>query len=300
MYPLNRRLGRSVQFPTGRAAAAVLCLTVCGSLSVVPAEAKRKQTPVVPPDLNILSVAVSPESLIPGEGAVSFVVEVELPKDLADSSLLEVSSLISSPSKSSLRFLISRQPVGMGSAQGGGPVERVPGGTVAERGPVAAPDREPVAGLDATGAGDEPVSRPGPAVPGPSPTQTDAGSAPPAPPVAQAPAGTRADAEPKAPPSQEPVAGSDPAGAEVGVGGVAAGPPPTQNESVGRSEQGSPESRDMRMTVTLTWDGNDQTGQRVQQGRFNYEIRAKLLVVGENGPRTQMVSWPRRGTIEVK
>ncbi|MGH7164559.1 MAG: hypothetical protein ACREIS_03420, partial [Nitrospiraceae bacterium] len=53
----------------------------------------------------------------------------------------------------------------------------------------------------------------------------------------------------------------------------------------------SPESRDLRMTITLTWDGNDQTGQRVQQGRFDYEVRAKLLVVGENGPRTQMVSW---------
>ncbi|MGH2620367.1 MAG: hypothetical protein ACRDHG_07325, partial [Anaerolineales bacterium] len=74
-------------------------------------------------------------------------------------------------------------------------------------------------------------------------------------------------------------------------GPVAAGPPPTHDESVSGLEHESPESRDIRMTITLTWDGNDQTGQRVQQGRFDYEVRAKLLVVGENGPRTQMVSW---------
>ena len=193
----------------GRAAAALACLTVWLLLNVVSVEAKRKHTPVVPPDLKILSVVVSPESFTPGESSLSFIIEVELPKELAGSTLLEISSLISSPSKSSLRFLTSRQPVGAGGA----------------RGPVALPDGEPVAGPEAVGASEQ---------------------------------------------------------------------------SVGGPEHESPEFPDIRMTITLTWDGNDQTGQRVQQGRFDYEVRAKLLVVGENGPRTQMVSWPKRGTIEVK
>jgi len=55
-----------------------------------------------------------------------------------------------------------------------------------------------------------------------------------------------------------------------------------------------------RMTVTLTWDGADQHEQAVGQGRYTYEIKAKLLAVSEKGPRTLMNSWPKRGTIEVK
>lgn len=55
-----------------------------------------------------------------------------------------------------------------------------------------------------------------------------------------------------------------------------------------------------RVVVTLTWDGTDQTMRRVERGKYNYEIRAKLLSVGDDGLRTQMVSWPKRGTIDVK
>jgi len=55
-----------------------------------------------------------------------------------------------------------------------------------------------------------------------------------------------------------------------------------------------------RIVVTLTWDGRDQTKQVVINGKYGYEVRAKLLVVGENGPRTLMVSWPKHGTLEVR
>lgn len=54
------------------------------------------------------------------------------------------------------------------------------------------------------------------------------------------------------------------------------------------------------MAVTLTWDGTDQSRQLVDRGKYAYEVRAKLLAVGEKGPRTQMVSWPTRGVVEVK
>ena len=60
------------------------------------------------------------------------------------------------------------------------------------------------------------------------------------------------------------------------------------------------EGKMSRIAVTLTWDGRDQTKQVVINGKYGYEVRAKLLVVGENGPRTLMVSWPKHGTLEVK
>lgn len=143
------------------------------------AAAKRKSVPAKPPELKIVSVVISPEPYVPGDGALDFSVEVELPKDLDGSSLLEVSSLISSPSKRSMRFLASRQPV-----------------------------------------------------------------------------------QPETSAAYQP----------------------------GKS----------RMTITLTWDGTDQTKQLVESGHYTYEVRAKLLAVGENGPRTQMNSWPKRGTVIVK
>jgi hypothetical protein len=52
------------------------------------------------------------------------------------------------------------------------------------------------------------------------------------------------------------------------------------------------------MGVTLTWDGMDQNRQPAE-GRYRYEIEAKLLSVGEKGARTHMVAWPKRGFVEV-
>jgi hypothetical protein len=55
-----------------------------------------------------------------------------------------------------------------------------------------------------------------------------------------------------------------------------------------------------RIAVLLTWDGLDQKKIPAGAGLYNFEVRAKLLANGEKGPRTQMVAWPKRGTIEVK
>lgn len=54
------------------------------------------------------------------------------------------------------------------------------------------------------------------------------------------------------------------------------------------------------VSVLLTWDGLDQRKTPAGAGLYHYEVRAKLLANGEKGPRTQMVAWPKRGTIEVK
>ena len=157
----------------------------CLTLSVVSADAaKRKSGPVKQPDLRIVTLNVSPAAYSPQDGHLSFAVDVELPKDLDGMLLLEVSSLISSPSKRSMRFLSSRQPIDH------------------------------------------------------------------------------------------------------------------QGETVS-TEGGSRETK-RRMLVKLIWDGMDQSKQAVPEGLYTYEVRAKLLTVGDSGPRTQMVSWPKRGTFVVK
>lgn len=55
-----------------------------------------------------------------------------------------------------------------------------------------------------------------------------------------------------------------------------------------------------RISVVLTWDGLDQKKIAAGAGLYHFEVRAKLLANGEKGPRTQMVAWPKRGTIEVR
>ena len=55
-----------------------------------------------------------------------------------------------------------------------------------------------------------------------------------------------------------------------------------------------------QVAVLLTWDGLDQKKVQAGAGLYQFEVRAKLLANGEKGPRTQMVSWPKRGTVEVK
>jgi len=55
-----------------------------------------------------------------------------------------------------------------------------------------------------------------------------------------------------------------------------------------------------QISVHLTWDGLDQKKIPSGPGLYQFEVRAKLLANDEKGPRTQMVAWPKRGTIEVK
>ena len=148
-------------------------------------EAKRRAQDIRPPALTIQSVSLSSDPFTLGSAPLDITIDVELPKDVDTTMLLEVSSLITSPSKRSLRFLTSRQEV-----------------------------RQMLQA---------------------SPT----------------PSAERADKKP-------------------------------------------------RTTVRLTWDGTDQTHQPVLQGRYDYEVRAKLLEVGDKGPRTFMVAWPKRGFVQVK
>ncbi len=143
------------------------------------AKSKPQRTPRPEPELKIVDLKVSPNPYIISSGTLQFSALVQLPKELNDATLLEVSSLITSPSKNSIRFLTTRKPL------------------------------EPHA------------------------ASTD-GAAPP------------------------------------------------------------------RISVLLTWDGLDQKRIPSGAGVYQFDVRAKLLENGEKGPRTQMVSWPKRGTIEVQ
>ena len=55
-----------------------------------------------------------------------------------------------------------------------------------------------------------------------------------------------------------------------------------------------------QISVHLAWDGLDQKKGPSSAGTYQFEVRAKLLANDEKGPRTQMVAWPKRGTIEVR
>jgi hypothetical protein len=165
------------------------CVVVAGSLALAAAilsapAAGAKRRPAHEPDLRIVQVTMSQEPYEPQHGILLLTVQIELPEHLDGATLLEVSSLINSPSKRSMRFLTSRQPVG-------------------------APSNQTMTG--------------------------------------------------------------NPAG------------------------KGKP-----RVAVVLVWDGTDQSKEFARSGRYHYEVRAKLLAVGEKSPRTLMTAWPKRGAIEVK
>ena len=163
----------------------VVCLTafcLCmGVISPVETEAAKKsrQGPRPEPQLKIVDLNVDPNPFELGNGSLQFNVTVQLPKELNGATILEVTSLISSPSKTSLRFLTHRQPVEVTSEENGS------------------------------------TDRP-------------------------------------------------------------------------------------KLSVELSWDGQDHRKQPAGSGTYSYEVRTKLLANGEKGPRTIMVAWPKRGTLEVK
>jgi hypothetical protein len=164
---------------SGRVAWVLLCAALLlWTPPAASAKSKPHRAPRPEPELKILDLKVSPDPYTISSGSLQFSALVQLPKELDGATLLEVSSLITSPSKNSFRFLTTRKPL------------------------------EPHA------------------------ASTD-GAAP-------------------------------------------------------------------QISVLLTWDGLDQKKIPSGAGLYQFEVRAKLLANGEKGPRTQMVAWPKRGTVEVK
>jgi len=147
--------------------------------SIGAAKPKVNKAPRPEPELKVLELKISPNPYTTSDGFVEFSTLVQLPKELNGATILEVSSLVSSPSKTSIRFLSIRKPLES---------------------------------------------------------------------------------------------------------------PPTPLDSNGQP----------RVSVVLTWDGMNHKKAPAEAGLYQYELRAKLLSNGEKGPRTQMVSWPKRGTLEIR
>lgn len=157
----------------------MLCLLAAGDgLS----HAAKPKATAHPPNLKILSVDPTPLPFVVTERPLTLTIMVELPKTLPEEALLNVTTLITSPSRSSIRVLESRQPL---------------------------TDK----------------------------TVTDAAI-----------------------------------------------------------ENGSPR----RIEVVQVWDGTDQTKRIVPDGTYNYQVVAKLMAPGKNGPLTRETSWKRRGSFEVR
>jgi hypothetical protein len=178
-------LGTTTQPTCFRLVSAVLAWTIAGSmlslLSLGTASAKSKpaKAPRPEPELKVLELRISPTPYTVSAGSLEFSAVVQLPKELDGATILEVSSLVTSPSKTSIRFLSLRKPL-------------------------------------------------------------------------ESPAATPVSAEPS------------------------------------------------KVSVVLTWDGMDHTKSPAEAGTYHFELRAKLLSNGDKGPRTLMVSWPKRGTLEVR
>lgn len=158
---------------------ALLCFPVGGQAAETHSKVKPASVPRPEPEFRIVDLDVTPTPYEPGNGPLQFSVTVQLPRELDGAVILEVTSLISSPSKTSLRFLSHRQPI-----------ERL---------------------LPRHGENERP-----------------------------------------------------------------------------------------RVSIDLSWDGQDHRKQLAAAGTYSYEVRTKLLASGEKGPRTMMVAWPKRGTLDVR
>lgn len=87
-----------------------ICLL--GAPTVLLAKTKGKSSvPRPEPDLKILSLQAAPMPYRPQDGPFHFIATVQLPKEVDEHLMLEVSALVTSTSMTSLRFLSIRQPV---------------------------------------------------------------------------------------------------------------------------------------------------------------------------------------------
>jgi hypothetical protein len=56
----------------------------------------------------------------------------------------------------------------------------------------------------------------------------------------------------------------------------------------------------LQVQVMQSWDGTDHTRRLVADGLYDYQVQAKLLVLGKNGPLMREASLKKRGTFEVR
>lgn len=112
--PARPSIARRVSHVATLAILLFICTVALPNAQPTDALAKTKSKSSVPrpePDLKILSLNTAPIPYNPQEGAFHFVATVQLPKEVDEQLMLEVSALVTSSSMTSLRFLSIRQPV---------------------------------------------------------------------------------------------------------------------------------------------------------------------------------------------
>ena len=87
----------------------VLAVWLLGGVGDDLSHAAKAKARSKPPDLKILSVDPTPLPFIPNGTPLTLTIMVELPKVIPEEALLDVSTLITSTSRSSFRLLSSRQ-----------------------------------------------------------------------------------------------------------------------------------------------------------------------------------------------
>ena len=85
----------------------VLSLFFWGVISD-PVEAKKRRRKPAPSPVKILDVGTSPEPFVIGKSPLKISMMVQLPRSLRDSNVLEVSALITSPTRRSMGFVTHR------------------------------------------------------------------------------------------------------------------------------------------------------------------------------------------------
>jgi len=69
---------------------------------------------------------------------------------------------------------------------------------------------------------------------------------------------------------------------------------------LGEPVQGSTSDASRTLEIVQTWDGTDHTKRIVSEGRYDYQVQAKLMVMGKDGPLTRSTAWKKRGNFEVR
>lgn len=68
----------------------------------------------------------------------------------------------------------------------------------------------------------------------------------------------------------------------------------------GRTAEEAKNGEASLVEIVQTWDGTDHTKRLVPAGTYEYQVQAKLMVIGKNGPLTRKTSWKKKGSFEVK
>lgn len=176
----------------------IACIFLITLFGADDAEARKKRRKRTPPALQILAINFSNNPYTAGNGVLDMELEVRLPPHIDPSSIIEVSFLLSSPSKRHFRFLSVRKPIDLLENQEAALHSHFLTGSTASPTPVA-------------------LKKP---------------------------------------------------------------------------------SR--RMFVVLSWDGTDQYKKLVTGGTYDYVARVKLLEITDTGVRTKMVSWKKKGNLQIK